>query len=36
MKLKDWKIIEMWVLERDRVTAPSKYNTKDIITNKLK
>ena len=26
----------MWVLEKDGVTSPSKYNTKDGITKRLK
>ena len=36
IKLKEWKSIAMQVLEKDGVTSPSKYNTKNIFTKRLK
>ena len=35
MLLPDWKNIGMWVFDKEGVTAPSKYNTKDLIIKRL-
>ena len=35
MLLADWKRISMYVLVEEGITAPSKYNTKDTINQKL-
>ena len=35
LSLKEWRAISMWVLAKENVPAPSKYNTKKLITDKL-
>ena len=36
IKVKEWIIIAVWVLEKDGITSPSKYNTNNIFTKRLK
>ena len=35
MLLADWKQTSMYVLDKEGITAPSKYNTRDTINQKL-